>query len=327
MTEHLPSLNALRAFETVARHLSFSKAAVELHVTQAAVSQQVKALEADLGTPLLRRANRRIYLTETGQAGLADLRLSFDRMALAVHRMRVDARRELLTIRVEPTFAASWLVARLDSFRDACDGVDILIDASLDLPDFDRDGVDVAIHFGTGDYPGLSFQQLFKDKVFPVCSPRLLDGPPPLREPGDRAELREALADGTLDAVCSDHRPNDGEAKRQPFARCAAGVAGFEALLPLALDLVSSGVPLARAIAAVTSGPAAVLGGGGRIGIGALADLCVLAPQQSWTVSVDTWRSAGVCTPVWARVLRGRVTRTLLGLRTVHRLEETASGR
>jgi len=185
MTEHLPSLNALRAFETVARHLSFSKAADELHVTQAAVSQQVKALEADLGTPLLRRANRRIYLTETGQAGLADLRLSFDRMALAVHRMRVDARRELLTIRVEPTFAASWLVARLDSFRDACDGVDILIDASLDLPDFDRDGVDVAIHFGTGDYPGLSFQQLFKDKVFPVCSPRLLDGPTPLREPGD----------------------------------------------------------------------------------------------------------------------------------------------
>ena len=150
---------------------------------------------------------------------------------------------------------------------------------------------------------------------------------PPLREPGDRAALREALADGTLDAVCSDHRPNDGEAKRQPFARCAAGVAGFEALLPLALDLVSSGVPLARAIAAVTSGPAAVLGGGGRIGIGALADLCVLAPQQSWTVSVDTWRSAGVCTPVWARVLRGRVTRTLLGGRTVHRLEETASGR
>jgi len=185
MTEHLPSLNALRAFETVARHLSFRKAADELHVTQAAVSQQVKALEADLGTPLLRRANRRIYLTETGQAGLADLRLSFDRMALAVHRMRVDARRELLTIRVEPTFAASWLVARLDSFRDACDGVDILIDASLDLPDFDRDGVDVAIHFGTGDYPGLSFQQLFKDKVFPVCSPRLLDGPTPLREPGD----------------------------------------------------------------------------------------------------------------------------------------------
>ena len=71
---------------------------------------------------------------------------------------------------------------------------------------------------------------------------------PPLREPGDRAALREALADGTLDAVCSDHRPYDGEAKHQPFARCAAGVAGFEALLPLLLELVSGGVPLARPV-------------------------------------------------------------------------------
>ncbi|MGE0810913.1 MAG: amidohydrolase family protein [Immundisolibacter sp.] len=150
---------------------------------------------------------------------------------------------------------------------------------------------------------------------------------PPLREPGDRAALREALADGTLDAVCSDHRPYDGEAKHQPFARCAAGVAGFEALLPLLLELVSGGVPLARAIAAVTSGPAAVLGGGGRIAVGALADLCVLQPDRDWIVGNDTWHSAGACTPVWGRALRGRVTRTLLGGRTVYRLEETAHGR
>lgn len=150
---------------------------------------------------------------------------------------------------------------------------------------------------------------------------------PPLREPGDRAALREALADGTLDAVCSDHRPYDGEAKHQPFARCAAGVAGFEALLPLLLELVSGGVPLARAIAAVTSGPAAVLGGGGRIAVGALADLCVLQPDRDWIVGNDTWHSAGACTPVWGRALRGRVARTLLGGRTVYRLEETAHGR
>lgn len=185
MTERLPSLNALRAFEAVARHLSFSEAAEELHVTQAAVSQQVKALEADLGARLLRRANRRIYLTEAGQAGLADLRVSFDRMARATRKMRADAGRQMLTIRVEPTFAATWLVARLDSFRDACNGVDIRIDASLDLPDFVRDGVDLAIHFGTGNYPGLDIQQLFRDDVFPVCSPRLLEGPKPLREPSD----------------------------------------------------------------------------------------------------------------------------------------------
>ena len=185
MPERLPSLNALRAFEAVARHLSVSKAADELHVTQAAVSQQIKALEAELGGPLLRRANRRVYLTDTAQAGLADIRESFDLMSRAVRHMRADARRQLLTIRVEPTFATTWLVARLDHFRDANNGVDVLIDTSLDLPEFDREGIDIAIHFGTGDYAGLNSQQLFRDVVFPVCSPRLLEGSKPLRQPSD----------------------------------------------------------------------------------------------------------------------------------------------
>ena len=185
MPERLPSLNALRAFEAVARHLSFSKAAEELHVSQAAVSQQIKALEAGLGAPLLRRAKRRGFLTDTGQSGLADLRESFDLMARAVALMRTDIRRQQLTIRVEPTFAATWLVGRLDSFRDTNDGIDILIDASLDLPEFGREGIDIAIHFGTGDYPGQNVRQLFRDVVFPVCSPDLLDGSHPLREPKD----------------------------------------------------------------------------------------------------------------------------------------------
>lgn len=150
---------------------------------------------------------------------------------------------------------------------------------------------------------------------------------PPLREPGDRAALREALADGTLDAVCSDHRPFDGEAKRQPFARTAAGVAGFEALLPLVLDLAhGGGVPLARALAALTCGPAAVLGGGGRLAVGALADVCVVEPDRAWTVGADTWHSAATCTPVWGRALRGRVRLTLLGGRVIYRLQEPGDG-
>lgn len=150
---------------------------------------------------------------------------------------------------------------------------------------------------------------------------------PPLREQGDRAALREALADGTLDAVCSDHRPSDGEAKRQPFARTAAGVAGFEVLLPLVLDLArDGGVPLARAISALTSGPAAVVGGGGRLAVGALADVCVVDPDQAWTVSTDTWHSAATCTPVWGQRLRGRVRLTLLGGRVVYQHREPAHG-
>ncbi len=151
---------------------------------------------------------------------------------------------------------------------------------------------------------------------------------PPLREAGDRAALREALADGTLDAVCSDHRPFDGEAKRQPFARCAAGVAGFEALLPLLLALVQEhGLPLPRALAAVTSGPAAVLGEGGRLAVGAVADVCVVDPDRTWTVDASTWHSSAHCTPVWGQTLRGRVQSTLLGGQVVYRLEESAHGR
>ncbi|MGK2940447.1 MAG: amidohydrolase family protein [Immundisolibacter sp.] len=151
---------------------------------------------------------------------------------------------------------------------------------------------------------------------------------PPLREAGDRAALREALADGTLDAVCSDHRPHDGEAKRQPFARCLPGVAGFEALLPLTLQLVEAGVlPLERALAALTSGPAAVLGAGGTLAVGAPADLCVVDAEQTWQVGADTWHSAGRCTPVWGQSLRGRVTLTLLAGRPVYGMEESSRGR
>ncbi len=151
---------------------------------------------------------------------------------------------------------------------------------------------------------------------------------PPLREAGDRAALREALTDGTLDAVCSDHQPFDGEAKRQPFARCAAGVAGFEALLPLVLALAQEhALPLPRALAAVTSGPAAVLGEGGRLAVGALADVCVVDPDCAWTVDASTWHSATHCTPVWGRTLRGRVLLTLLGGQVVYRRKESADGR
>ena len=185
MTHRLPSLNALRAFEAVARHLSISRAADELNVTPAAVSQQVKALEADLGATLLRRVRRELYLTDAAQAGLADLRAGFDRLTRAARRMRGDGERQLLTVRVEPTFAATWLVKRLEGFKQARPAIDVRIHASMDCADFARDGVDVAIRYGMGDYPGLDVVRLFDDEVFPVCTPALMNGAHPLREPGD----------------------------------------------------------------------------------------------------------------------------------------------
>jgi LysR family glycine cleavage system transcriptional activator len=183
--QRIPSLNALRAFEAVARHESFTRAAVELHVSQAAASQQVRALEADLGFALMHRSGRQLLPTEAALAGLADLREGFIRIARSVRLMREHAHRQLLKIRVEPTFAATWLIARLQDFRDTTKGIDVLIDAALDLPDFDRESLDIAIHFGTGNYSGLNTVQLFRDDVVPVCSPALIHGSSPLKEPSD----------------------------------------------------------------------------------------------------------------------------------------------
>jgi len=185
MADRLPSLNALRTFECVARHLSVTKAAGELHVTPAAVSLQIKALEADLGAKLVRRDGRSLVLTDAGRAGLADLGAGFDRLARAARAMRPDRDRRMLTVSVDPSFAATWLVKRLERFKRARPAVDVRIHASMDFADFARDGVDVAIRYGMGYYPGLDVVRLFDDEVFPVCTPALMNGARPLREPGD----------------------------------------------------------------------------------------------------------------------------------------------
>ncbi|MCH7931217.1 MAG: transcriptional regulator GcvA [Proteobacteria bacterium] len=185
MARKLPPLNALRAFEAAARHLSVTRAAGELNVTPAAVSHQVKALEDRLGVALFRRLNRAMLLTDAGQLLLPGLRDGFDRLAEAVHRVRAHGAGNALTVSVAPSFAAKWLVPRLDRFRAAHADIEIRLDATDQLVDFAREDVDVAIRYGAGDYPGLRADRLFTDEVFPVCSPRLLEAPHPLREPAD----------------------------------------------------------------------------------------------------------------------------------------------
>lgn len=180
MARHLPPLNALRAFEAAGRHLSFSKAAAELHVTPAAISHQVKALEDYLGVQLFRRLNRALLLTEVGQACLPGLQEGFDRLAAAVEASRArDAHRPLI-VSVAPSFGAKWLVSRLDRFREAHSGIDVRVDATDRLVDFARDDVDIAIRYGAGSYAGLRVEQLLTEEVFPVCAPRLLEGSNPL---------------------------------------------------------------------------------------------------------------------------------------------------
>lgn len=184
-SHRLPSLNALRAFEAVAQHLSFAKAAEDLHVTKAAVAQQVRLLEADIGTSLVRRAGRGLALTEAGQAGLRDVKEGFARLAAGARRMREARGRDLLVVSAGASFAATWLVRRIGRFKQEHPEIDVLLDAARSATEVDREGIDASIVWGTGDFPGFVSVRLFEEHAFPVCSPRLQDGNPPLRELAD----------------------------------------------------------------------------------------------------------------------------------------------
>jgi LysR family glycine cleavage system transcriptional activator len=185
MAERLPPLKAIRYFESAARHLSFTKAAQELNVTHSAVSHQIKALEEWLGVPLFRRLNRALVLTEEGQAYVQPVREAFERLAEASRRLRVHEQSGALTVSAMPSFAAKWLVPRLRGFRELHPEKDVRISATEKLVDFDREDVDVAIRYGRGDWPNLRVELLMRESLFPVCSPKLLEGPTPLREPAD----------------------------------------------------------------------------------------------------------------------------------------------
>jgi len=185
MARRLPPLNGLRAFEAAARHLSFTRAAEELHVTQTAISHQIKALEERLGVRLFRRLPRGLVLTDEAQLFLPPIRAAFDQIAAATERLTKDQGGGVLTVSALPSFAAKWLVPRIGRFRAACPDIEMRVSASSQLVDFARDDVDVAIRVGRGEYPGLRTERLFGDTLFPVCSPTLLDGPSPLAAPED----------------------------------------------------------------------------------------------------------------------------------------------
>ena len=187
MTRRLPPLNALKAFEAAARHESFTRAAEELHVTQGAVSQQVKALEADLGLKLFLREPRRLVITGAGRDYLAVVRDALDRIATGTERLLQRQNAGTLTVSTSPNFAAKWLVHRLGRFAELHPGIDLRVSASLHHVDFAREEVDVAIRHGDGVLPGLEVTRLCKEELFPVCSPKLATGPAALRRPADLA--------------------------------------------------------------------------------------------------------------------------------------------
>lgn len=187
MNRTLPPLGALHAFEAAARHLSFKAAAEELHVTPGAVSQQIKQLEDRLATPLFARRARGIELTEAGRLLLMPTQQAFRLLADGVARVRGRDSANILTVSLLPSFAALWFVPRLGRFRARHPEIDVRISATPKLAELDRDDVDVVIRYGLGNYPGLHVEHLLADDLFPVCSPKLLEGPVRLREPADLA--------------------------------------------------------------------------------------------------------------------------------------------
>ncbi len=166
---YLP-LNGLRAFEAAARHLSFTKAAIELCVTPAALGHQVKALEERLGTPLFRRLPRGLALTDEGQALLPVLREAFDRMAEMLGRFDESRGREVLSVGVVGSFLLHWLLPRLGLFETANPEVDLRLSANNNRVDIAEEGLDFAIRFGDGAWHGTDAVLLFEAPLAPICS-------------------------------------------------------------------------------------------------------------------------------------------------------------
>jgi LysR family glycine cleavage system transcriptional activator len=199
MKRKLPPLNSLRAFESAARHLSFTRAADELAVTQSAVSHQVNALEAWAGVPLFKRQGRAMVLTEAAVKFLPAVTTALDQIALAGRKLQaVDPSHGWLTVAVMPSFAAKWLVPRLADFHEKNPDIDVWIATFEAQTGALGSDIDVAIRYGRGDWPGLASVRIMSEELFPVCAPRLAAG---LKAPADLAsatllhdELREDWA-------------------------------------------------------------------------------------------------------------------------------------
>lgn len=185
MARRLPPLRSLRAFEAAARHLSFARAADELHVTPAAISQQVKLLESHLGVALFRRGAQ-LTLTEAAAAALPLVSDGFDLLERAVERLRQGRDHGPLVVSASPAFAARWLIPRMSRFQDRYPDIDLRLSASIRLVDFDTEDVDLAIRYGGGRYPGLHVECLKAEEVVPVANPHLAER---LKAVGDLLEV------------------------------------------------------------------------------------------------------------------------------------------
>ena len=176
MTDRLPPLTALRAFEAAARHMSFAMAAEELHVTPAALSFQIKSLEEHLGQPVFHRLNRAVELTEVGKALAPGLRDGFSDIAAAWSRARRLGEKRMLTVTAGPAFTSLWLAPRMFSFAAEHADIELRFSASFNLVDFERSDVDLAIRFGQGQDGDLHSHFLIEEWMTPMMTPAMAEG-------------------------------------------------------------------------------------------------------------------------------------------------------
>src|SRR5262245_36939426 len=189
MRRSLPPLNSLRAFEATARHLSFSKAAQELHVTPAALSHQIRGLEDLLGLKLFHRRARSIELTPSARLIYPGIRTGFEAIREAVERLGRGKQDRVLVVSSTPGLTAKWLVPRLYKFLALHPDIETRITASVGYANFATDDIDVGIRLSSGAHPDLYVEKLSDEWLLPLCSPRLLEGERPLRTPQDLAHF------------------------------------------------------------------------------------------------------------------------------------------
>ena len=182
----LPPLDLIRGFEAAARHLSFTKAAAELFLTQSAVSRQIQSLEEQLGVKLFERKHRALALTEAGQGYLRTVSAVLEQLRDATRRLRETKRGHVLTVTTTISFASMWLVPRLARFRESNPDTDVRISATGAVVDLDRDGVDLAVRDLRVDAAPPDALHLMGEQVCPVCSPEVAgDRKRPLVRPVD----------------------------------------------------------------------------------------------------------------------------------------------
>ena len=184
MRNNLPPPNAVRAFEAAARHQSFNRAAKELHVTPSAISHQISSLEAFLKVQLFDRMTRQVELTSEGQSYLPPLREALDKINTATEQLRSKTRTTPLTMSAVPAFTSRWLVPWLPAFQIAHPEIEVRLITTVEMVDFSRSDVDLAIRRGSWSWPGLESHYLMTVRLVPVCSPALIEKKP-LRRPED----------------------------------------------------------------------------------------------------------------------------------------------